>query len=55
LRSDFNGDGQSDIALLLQRKTPNQPNPAAAMAVFHGGTQEVKIVEGQDLLVADDI
>jgi hypothetical protein len=55
LRGDFNGDGQVDIALLLQKKTPNQPKPAAAMAVFHGGTREVKIVEGQDLLVADDI
>ncbi|WP_190637831.1 hypothetical protein [Trichocoleus sp. FACHB-40] len=55
LRGDFNGDNKIDIALMLAEKKPQGETQVfnRAMAIFHGGTQEVILIDKE--LGADDV
>ncbi len=56
LRGDFNGDNKTDIALMLKKKAAQNESPSpSVMAIFHGGTQEVIIIDDPEKLGADDI
>ena len=54
LRGDFNGDRKPDIAVMLKNKT-SKDNPTSVMAIFHGGTQQVIVIDDPNKLGADDI
>lgn len=54
LRGDFNGDRKPDIAVMLKNKT-RKDNPISVMAIFHGGTKQVMVIDDPNKLGADDI
>ncbi len=54
LRGDFNGDRKPDIAVMLKDKM-RKDNPNPVMAIFHGSTQEVIVIDDPNKLGADDI
>lgn len=54
LRGDFNGDRKPDIAVMLKDKTPKN-NAFSVMAIFHGGTKKVIVIDDLNKLGADDI
>ncbi len=54
LRGDFNSDRKTDIAVMLKNKT-SKGNPNSAMAIFHGGNQQVIVIDDPDKLGSDDV
>lgn len=54
LRGDFNGDRKPDIAVILKDKTPKN-NAFSVMAIFHGGTKKVIVIDDVNKLGGDDI
>ena len=55
LRGDFNGDRKTDIAVMLKDKTHKDSFPISVMAIFHGGTQQVIVIDDPNKLGADDV